>query len=122
MPQLGGERLHRQHRLVLADRLGVGEQPLVLDPAEILALEQFGRQDHLRAPAPRASRTSRDTLAMFASMSVGEGELERGDGDLGHATISTADDRSEHAIVGGGELTAAGQRATCATMTRKPCA
>ncbi len=45
--KLGGELLHRQHRLVLADRLRIGEQALVLDAAEIFALEQLGRQDDL---------------------------------------------------------------------------
>jgi len=42
---------------MLADGGGVGEQALVLDAAEIFA------------PCPAASRTRRDTLAMFASMS-----------------------------------------------------
>ncbi len=51
--ELGGEMLHRQHRLVLVRGPRIGEQALVLDPAEIFAFEQFGRQHDLRAPARR---------------------------------------------------------------------
>ncbi len=67
--ELGRERLHRQYGLVLADRLRVGEQPLVLDPAEIFALEQFGGRMTC-APFDAASRTRSETWAMFASISL----------------------------------------------------
>src|SRR3954467_11413342 len=59
----------------------IGEQALVLDPAEVRTLEQLGRKHHLGALDCRlvdqlADRTNvRDCV-------VGEGELQRSDGEL----------------------------------------
>ena len=78
-----GERLHRQHSLVLASGGGVGEYRFVLDPAEIFALEQFGRQDHLRAARRRLAHQSRDVADILVNVGR-ERELQRGDGDFGH--------------------------------------
>ena len=78
-----GQRLHRQHGLVLSHRRGIGEQPFVLDAAEIFALEQFGRQDHLRALPRRFAHQARDVGDVRVDV-VRKGELQRGDGDGGH--------------------------------------
>ena len=63
--------------------LALREQPLVLDPAEIFALEQFGRQDHLRAPRGGLADQPRDVGDVAVDVG-GEAQLQRGDGDLGH--------------------------------------
>ncbi|PAV93426.1 hypothetical protein WR25_12806 [Diploscapter pachys] len=56
---------------MLADGGGVGEQALVLDAAEIFALEQFRRQDHARALPRRLTHQARH---------IGDGDAEsRGD-------------------------------------------
>ncbi len=94
-----GQRLHGEHRLMLADGGGVGEQALVLDAAEIFALEQFRRQDHARA-LPAASRTRRDTLAMFASMSFEKASCSADDGDLGHRAPVMAPARPTSPLAG----------------------
>src|SRR3546814_8799953 len=53
-----GKPLHRDHRGVRRGRLRGREQPFVLDAAEIFALEQFGRQHHLRADRKRTRLNS----------------------------------------------------------------
>ena len=81
--EFGGERLHRQHRGVLARRPGAGEQALVLDAAEIRPLEQFRGQDHLRAPGGGLAPQLGD-MGDVGGFVAGEGELQRGDCDCGH--------------------------------------
>ena len=49
--KLGGERLHGEDGGVFGGRLGFGEQALVLDAAEIMTLEELGREDHGRTLA-----------------------------------------------------------------------
>ena len=69
---------------MLGGRAGGREQALVLDPAEIGAFEQLGRKHHFGALARRLAHE----LAHGADVGVrvvGEGELQRGDGELGHA-------------------------------------
>ena len=78
-----GERLHREHRLVFADRGGVGEEAFILDAAEILAFEQLGRENDLRALRRGLVDEARDVGDV--AVDVGrEAQLQRGDGDLGH--------------------------------------
>src|SRR4051794_8676912 len=62
----------------------VGELPLVLDAAEIRTLEQLGREDDFRALARRLTHQL-GNRADVRDRVVGEGELQRGDGELGHA-------------------------------------
>ncbi len=81
--QLVGELLHRQHRGMLGGRPGGREQALVLDPAEIGAFEQFGRKHDLGALA-RGFADEVGHVADVGAGVVGEGELQRGDGELGH--------------------------------------
>ena len=66
------------------DRQGAGEMALVLGPAEIMALEQFRRQDQLRALAGGLAHQLRDGGDILVDV-VGEGELEGGDGEAGHS-------------------------------------
>ena len=85
--QLLGQRLHRQHRGMLGGRHRCREQALVLDPAEIGAFEQLGREHDLGALARRFA----DQLGHGADVGAGifgERELQRGDGD-GHGRAST---------------------------------
>src|ERR1051325_9429556 len=63
---------------------GAGEQTFVLDPAEIGPFEELGRKHDL---GPFASRLAHQ-LAHGADVRVrvlGESELQRSDGELGHA-------------------------------------
>src|SRR5215210_6030737 len=69
---------------MLVDRAGVGEQALILDPAEIGAFEQLGREHHLRA----LRRCLAHELAHCADVGdrvIGKAELECSDGELGHS-------------------------------------
>ena len=68
---------------MLADGGGVGEQALVLDAAEIFALEQFRRQDHARALPRRLTHQARHIGDVRVDV-VRKGKLQRSDGDLGH--------------------------------------
>src|SRR3954453_18987864 len=62
----------------------IGEQALVLDPAEVRTLEQLGRKHDLGALGrPRAHQIA--DLANVRDCVVGEGELQRSDGELRHA-------------------------------------
>ena len=83
-PKFLGERPHRQHCRVRVDRFGAREQVLVLDAAEIMSLEQFRREDDLRAFAGRLADEVRHGGDIGVD-GIGEGELERGDFELGHA-------------------------------------
>ena len=82
--ELVGQPLHRQHRRMLVHRPGAGEQALILDAAEIMPLEQFGRQDHLRPARGRLADEIGDGGDVGVHL-VGKRELEGGDGDRGHA-------------------------------------
>ena len=69
---------------MLGGRLGGGEQALVLDPAEIGAFEQFGREHDFGALA----RGLAHQLADRADVRLGilaERELERSDCQLAHS-------------------------------------
>ena len=86
--ELGRELLHRHHRGMLGGRPRGREQALVLDAAEIGAFEQFGRKHDLGALA----RGFAHQVGHGADVGVGvfaEGELERGDGELGHGRASS---------------------------------
>ena len=82
--QLLRELLHRQHRRMLGGRPGGREQALVLDAAEIGAFEQLGRKHDLGALARGLAHQLADGADVRVRV-VGEGELQRGDGELGHA-------------------------------------
>ena len=82
--ELGGELLHRQHRRMRVDGPRAGEMAFVLGPAEIEALEQFGRQHHLRALAGGLAHQLGDVGDILADVRP-EGELEGGDCQAGHA-------------------------------------
>ena len=60
------------------------EQALVLDAAEIGALEQLGRQDDLGALGRGLAHELADRADVRVGV-VGEGELQRSDGEFGHA-------------------------------------
>ena len=81
--QLRGERLHRAHRRMLGGRPGIGEQALILDPAEIFALEKFGGQDDLRTLRRRLADEARHVGDVAVDVG-GEAKLQRGDGDFSH--------------------------------------
>ena len=115
--QFGRQRLHRQHRLVLAHGLGVGEQPLVLDAAEIFALEQFGRQDHLRPPARRLAHQARHVGDVGIDI-IGEGELQRSDGDLGHGRPHKGRDPIRHPPACRSAICSRGDAESCARRPR----
>jgi hypothetical protein len=88
---------------MLGGRPSLREQALVLDAAEIGAFEQLGRQDNLGALAGGLAHQ----LAYRADVRVGvvgERELERGDGELGHR----------------GYLVRAGGMSKCITCSRRP--
>ena len=81
--ELGRELLHRQHRGMLRRRQRPGEVALVLGAAEVMPLEQLGRQDQLRAAAMRLAHQIRHVADVFGRI-LAKGELQRGDGELGH--------------------------------------
>jgi hypothetical protein len=81
--QFAGKCLHRLYRRMFGGRLGIGEQALVLDPAEILAFEQFGRQDHLRPARGGFANEARDMGDVAVDIG-GEAQLEGCNGNLGH--------------------------------------
>ena len=84
--ELGGKPPHRDHGRVPGGRQRSGEMALVLHSTEIMALEQFGRQDHLRALAGGLADQTGHGSDIRLDV-VGEGQLERGDGKLGHGFI-----------------------------------
>jgi hypothetical protein len=84
--ELGGKLLHRKHRRMLGDGQGAAEMALVLGPAEIMALEQLGREDQLRAARGRLAHEIGDRGDILLG-AVSEGELQSGDGELGHGVL-----------------------------------
>ena len=69
---------------MLLHRTRIDEQPLVLDAAEIGAFEQLRRQDDLR-PFVRGFADQLGDLGDVFGLWAGQGELQGGDGDFGHA-------------------------------------
>ena len=69
---------------MLVDRARVGELGLVLDAAEIGAFEQLGREHDLGALARGLAHQLGDREDVGHRV-LGESELQRGDGELGHA-------------------------------------
>src|SRR5438270_11947270 len=82
--QLLRQFLHREHRRMFRRGARIGEQALVLDPAEIGTLEQLGRKHDLGALARRLAHQPADR-AEIRDRIVGEGELQRSNGELAHA-------------------------------------
>ncbi len=75
--------LHRLHRRMLRRRQSAGEMALVLGAAEIMAFEQFGREDQLGALAGRLAHQLGDGGDILLDR-VREGELKGGNFDLAH--------------------------------------
>jgi len=73
---------------MLGRRPGQREQGLVLDLAEIGPGKQLGREDHLRARIRGLFDQGRNGGDVLPLVMRAEGELEGGDGDLGHADPS----------------------------------
>ena len=84
--QFLGQRLHCGDGGMLVQGQGAGEQRLVLDRAEIGAFEQFGRQDDLR-PARGGLAHGVGHLFDILGHVLAKGELQGGDGHLGHGVI-----------------------------------
>ena len=86
--ELGGEGLHRDDARMLHGRPGVGEPALFLAGAEIMGLEQFGRQDDLRAASGGLAHEFRDGLDVLVHVEA-EGALQ--DGDMNRVAHGRAD-------------------------------
>jgi len=80
-----GRALQLQRPEILLREMGAGvaEEALILDAAEVMTLEQLGREHHLGALRRRFAHEFADRADVLNGV-LGEGELEGGDGELAH--------------------------------------